>query len=85
MVAFFMPTWQFTWMSNVSKVPVNEFKLAEGISESDGIFIRSYNEESDERYFLQEVIQYLENLDDLHINYLFYRKEWKLKKFHDKK
>ena len=80
MVAFFMPTWQFTWMSNVSKVPVNEFKLAEGISESDGIFIRSYNEESDERYFLQEVIQYLENLDDLHINLSFLPEGMKIEK-----
>ena len=38
------------------KFPVNDFKWAEDISEFDEIFIKSYNEESDEGCFLEVVI-----------------------------
>ena len=41
-------------------MPVNDFKWVEGISEFDKSFIKSYNEESDERYFLEFDGQYPE-------------------------
>ena len=43
------------------KLPVNDFKWLENISEFDESFIKSYNEESDERYFFEVDIQYPEN------------------------
>ena len=48
------------------KLPVNDFKWVEDISEVDGSFINSYNEESYEGYFLEVDVQYLEKLHDLH-------------------
>ena len=36
---------------------------------------KGYNEESDERYFLEFDIQYLESLHNLHHGYHFYPKE----------
>ena len=48
------------------KLPVNNFKLVEDISEFNGDFIKSYNDESDERYFLEDDAQYLENLHNCH-------------------
>ena len=43
-------------------MPVNNFKRVEGISKLNESFIKSYNEESDEGYFLEVNIQYIENL-----------------------
>ena len=43
-------------------------------------FIKSYNEVSDEGYFLGVHIQYSEDLHDPHNDLLFFLKEWKLKK-----
>ena len=43
-------------------MPVNDFKRVEGISKLNESFIKSYNEESDEGYFLEVNIQYTENL-----------------------
>ena len=40
----------------------NDFKCVEDISEFNESFIKSYNEESDEQYFLEVHFQYLENL-----------------------
>ena len=43
------------------KLPVNGFESIENISEFDESFVRSYNEESDERYFLVVVVEKLHN------------------------
>ena len=56
------------------KLPVNGFGWAKNISGFDKGFIKSYNEESDEGYFLEVDIQYLENSHNLH-NYLPYLSE----------
>ena len=48
------------------KLPVNNFKSVEYISEFARSFIKSYNEESDEGYFLEVDGQYLENLHNIH-------------------
>ena len=42
------------------KLPVNDFKCVEDISEYDEIFIKSYYKESDEEYFFEVDIQYLD-------------------------
>ena len=43
-------------------------------------FIKSNNEESDERYFLEIDVQYPEKLPESHYKLQFYLKKWKLKK-----
>ena len=43
----------FIWMGSVTKVVCKHFKWVEDISEFAGTFIKSYNEESDEGYFLE--------------------------------
>ena len=42
-------------------LPVKNFKWVKDISKSDESFMKSYNEENDERYFLEVDVQYLEN------------------------
>ena len=41
-------------------LPVNDFKWVEDISKFDERFIKSYNEESDEGYFVEVDVQYPE-------------------------
>ena len=48
------------------KFPVHDFKRVADIFEFDASLIKRYNEECDERYFLEVDIQYLENLHNLH-------------------
>ena len=48
------------------KLPVNSFKWVEETFEFNEYFIKGYNEESDERYFLEVDVQYSEKLHDLH-------------------
>ena len=61
-------------------VPVNNFKWVEHISEFDEIFIKSYNEESKEKYFLEIDIQYHENLHQTQSNLLFLLERMKIEK-----
>ena len=48
------------------KLPVNEFEWIEETSQFDKDIIKNYNEESDERYFLEVDVQYPEKLHELH-------------------
>ena len=50
------------------KLPVNGFKWVEDLSEFDEGLIKSYNEKSEETYFLEVDIQYLENLHNIQNN-----------------
>ena len=43
------------------ELPVNDFKWVEDISEFNQGFIKSYADESDEGYFLEVNVQFLEN------------------------
>ena len=61
------------------KLPVNDFKWVGDISGFNESFIKSYNEENNEGYFLKVDIQYLENFRNLHDRH-FNLKELKLKK-----
>ena len=48
------------------KLPVNNFKWIKDVSQFNKNFIKNYNEESDEGYFLEDDVQYLEKLHELH-------------------
>ena len=48
------------------KLPVNKFEWIEDTSKSNEDFIKNYNEESDEGYFVRADVQYPEKLHELH-------------------
>ena len=48
------------------KLPVNNFKWIENTSQFNEDFIKSYNAESDEGYFLAVDVQFLEKLHEFH-------------------
>ena len=48
------------------KLPINGFQLVEETSHFNEDFMKSYNEESESKYFLEVDVQYPENLYDLH-------------------
>ena len=54
------------------KLPVNSFTWVEDLSEFDVGFIKSYNEKSKEKYFLEVDVQFSENLHNLqyHLRFL---------------
>ena len=56
----------FIRLGNVPKAAVNNFEWIEDISQINEDFIKSYNEESDEGYFLEVDLQYPEKLHDRH-------------------
>ena len=47
-------------------MPVNDFKWVEDISEFNENFIKSYNDERDEGYFLEVDVEYPNSLHNLH-------------------
>ena len=68
----------FISIGNVTKVW--GFKWVENTSQFSKDFIENYNEDSDEGYFLEVVVQYTETLYGIHNDLPFCLKEWKLKK-----
>ena len=48
------------------KFPVNNFGWIENTSQLNKYFIKTYNEESDEGYFLKVDVEYLKKLKELH-------------------
>ena len=68
---------------NVTESSVSCLVLSNYVKETSQFnesFIKSYNEESGEGYFLGVDVKYLEKLDGLHNNWNFCLKEWKFKK-----
>ena len=57
------------------KLPVNNFEWIEDTSHFNKDFVKSYNEESNEEYFLEVDVQYLEKLHERHMTYHVYQKE----------
>ena len=57
------------------KLPVNNFEWVEDTSQFNEDFIKNYDEESDDRCFLEVDVQYSEKLLDIHNNFLFYLKK----------
>ena len=62
-------------MGNVTNVVVDGFKWVENTSQFNKDFIKNYNEDSDDGYFLDVDVQYREKLQDLHIICHFCLKE----------
>ena len=57
------------------KLPVNNFEWMQGTCQFYEEFIKNYNEESDEGYFLEVYVQYLENLHEIYMIYNLSLKE----------
>ena len=60
----------YSW-AMAQKLPVNGFKSAEDIFEFDKCFMKKYNEESDERYFLKSMFNILKSYMNFRIIYIF--------------
>ena len=65
-------------MGNISKAPISNFEWIEETSQFNEDFIKNYNEESDEGYFLEFDVQYLKKLHGLYNNLLFLPERTKL-------
>ena len=64
------------------KLPVNNFEWIKDTSQQfNEDFIKNYNEESDEGYFLEVDVQYLEKLHELHNDLPFLPERLKFEKF----
>ena len=50
------------------KLPVNNFEWIKDTFQFNEDFVKNYNEESDEEYFLEVDVQYLKKLHELHNN-----------------
>ena len=57
------------------KLPVNNFEWIKDTSQFNEDFMKNYNEESDEGYFLEVDVQYLKNYMNFIMIYHFYQKE----------
>ena len=55
----------YGWLLS-QKLPVNCFKWLEELSQFNEHFIKDYDENSDEGYFIEIVVEYLKNLFSLH-------------------
>ena len=61
------------------EVPVNKFEWIKETSQFNEDFIKNYNEESDEEFFLEVDVQYLEKLQERHSDLPFLPERKKLK------
>ena len=62
------------------KRPVNKFEWMEDTSQFNEYFIKNYNEESDEGFFLEVDVQYPEKLHELYNNLSFLPERMKIEK-----
>ena len=62
------------------KFPVNNFEEIKDTSQFIKDFIKNYNEERDERYFLKVDVQYLEKLHELDNDLQFLPERMKIRK-----
>ena len=62
------------------KLPVYDFEWIEDTSSFNEDFMKSYDEESDEGYFLEVDVQYPETLNEFHNDSLFSPERMKLEK-----
>ena len=62
------------------KLPVNNFEWIEDTTQFNEDFIKTYNKESDERYFFEVDVQYLEKLHELYNDLPFLPEKMKIGK-----
>ena len=63
------------------KVPINTFEWIQDTSQFKKDFIKKYNEESGEKYFLEVDVQYLEKLHEFHSDLPFLPERMNIEKF----
>ena len=56
----------------LQKLPVHNFEWIKNTSQFNKDFIKNYNEESDERYFIEVDIQHSEKLHELHNDFFIF-------------
>ena len=61
-------------------LPINKFKSIENTPQFNENFIKNYNEDSDERYFLEVDVQFPEKLHELYNDLLFLPERIKIAK-----
>ena len=66
------------------KPPVYNFEWIKGNSQFNEDFIKNYNEESNEWYFLETDVQYVENIHELHNDLTLFEVKKLVAKLHDK-
>ena len=71
--------WIYGWALS-QKLPINNFEWIEETSRFNGDFIKNYNKEEDEAYFLELDIQYPEKLQEPHNDLPFLPERMQLKK-----
>ena len=64
----------YVW-AMLQKLPVNNFEWIKDTSQFNEDFIKNYNEESDEGYFLEVDIQYLKNFNELYNDLPFFARK----------
>ena len=64
----------------LQKLPVNNFEWVGNTSQFNEVFIKSYNEESDQAYFVEVDVQYPEKLHEFHNDLPFLPERIKIKK-----
>ena len=64
----------------LQKLPVNNFEWIKGTPQFNEVFIKNHNEETDEGYFLEVDLQYLEKLHELHNDLPFLPERMKIEK-----
>ena len=69
----------YVWAMS-QKLPVNNLEWIKDASQFIEDFIKNYNEESDEGYFLEVDVQYLEKLHELHNDFPFLLDRMKIEK-----
>ena len=57
---------QYPQWAMMQKLPVNNFAWMKDTSQFDKHFIKNYNEESDNGFFLEVDVQYIAKLHELH-------------------
>ena len=62
------------------KLPVNSFRCIKDTSQFNENFIKKYNKESDEGYFLEVDVQYLAKLHELHSDLPFLPERMEIEK-----
>ena len=62
------------------KLPVNNFVWIKDTSQFNDDFIKNYNEEGDEGYFLEDDVQYLEKVHELHNDLPFLPERMRIEK-----
>ena len=78
-IKYWVVTNLYGW-AMLQKLPVNNFEWIESTFQFNEGFIKNYNKECDEGYFLEVDVQYLEKLHELHNDLPFLPERMKIEK-----